>query len=159
MRVVLQVFVFCMHAHACVRSCVCACVPPTPRSPCSLNGVRRLYEVGFTEKAGNFQSDNFRRGGKGGDPVLAEAQDGNDVNNANFAIPPDGLSPRMVRRQGWAGAGRGARAPQPGALLSVLCVQAPCCDVGACNDGSMRHRALPWLDAHHRPRPCPSFFA
>ncbi len=29
----------------------------------------RLYELGFTEAAGNFQDDNFERGGHGSDPV------------------------------------------------------------------------------------------
>ena len=36
----------------------------------------KLYELGFTEAAGNFQSNNFGRGGLGGDPVLAEGQEG-----------------------------------------------------------------------------------
>src|SRR5262245_6575848 len=55
----------------------------------------RLYELGFTEAAGNFQGDNFGRGGVGNDPVLAQAQDFVGVNNANFAAPPDGISGRM----------------------------------------------------------------
>jgi len=62
----------------------------------------KLWELGFTEAAGNFQSTNFNRGGRGGDAVRADAQDGallNDpifhANNANFATPPDGLPPRM----------------------------------------------------------------
>ena len=55
----------------------------------------KLYELGFTEAAGNFQVDNFARGGLGGDPVLAEAQDGGGFDNANFATPPDGNSGRM----------------------------------------------------------------
>ncbi|KAK5672984.1 hypothetical protein QVD99_000461 [Batrachochytrium dendrobatidis] len=49
-----------------------------------------LYQYGFTEAAGNFQVNNFGRGGKGGDPVIANVQDGSGVNNANFATPPDG---------------------------------------------------------------------
>jgi uncharacterized repeat protein (TIGR01451 family) len=55
----------------------------------------RLYELGFTEAAGNFQVDNFGRGGVGNDPVQADAQDGESLNNANMATPPEGLSPRM----------------------------------------------------------------
>src|SRR5699024_9173988 len=35
----------------------------------------RLYLLGFTEAARNFQNDNFGRGGVGGDRVRAEAQD------------------------------------------------------------------------------------
>ncbi len=55
----------------------------------------RLYQVGFTETAGNFQADNFGRGGQGGDLVLAEAQDGSGSNNANFTPAPDGIPGRM----------------------------------------------------------------
>ncbi|MBC8096290.1 MAG: M36 family metallopeptidase, partial [Akkermansiaceae bacterium] len=55
----------------------------------------RLYELGFTESAGNFQSDNFGRGGFGSDAVQADAQDGGGFNNANFSTPPDGFAGRM----------------------------------------------------------------
>ncbi len=54
-----------------------------------------LYGLGFDEAAGNFQADNFGRGGFGGDAVLADAQDGSGLNNASFATPPDGSAPRM----------------------------------------------------------------
>ena len=54
-----------------------------------------LYHLGFTEAAGNFQQDNFGRGGKGSDFLLADAQDGSGTNNANFGTPADGASPRM----------------------------------------------------------------
>jgi hypothetical protein len=53
------------------------------------------YGLGFTESAGNFQVNNFGRGGVGNDSVRAEAQDGSGTNNANFATPPDGQRPRM----------------------------------------------------------------
>lgn len=53
------------------------------------------YGLGFDEAAGNFQTDNTDKGGKGGDAVRAEAQDGSTSNNANFATPPDGTAPRM----------------------------------------------------------------
>jgi len=53
------------------------------------------YRLGFTEAAGNFQTDNFGRGGVGNDSVRAEAQDGSGTNNANFSTPPDGQRPRM----------------------------------------------------------------
>jgi subtilisin-like proprotein convertase family protein len=55
----------------------------------------RLYQLGFTEAAGNFQTDNFGRGGAGGDPVLAEAQDASDTSNADFLTPADGSPGRM----------------------------------------------------------------
>jgi hypothetical protein len=54
-----------------------------------------MYDLGFTESARNFQMDNYGRGGLGGDPVLAEAQDGSGTDNANFFTPPDGQRPRM----------------------------------------------------------------
>lgn len=54
-----------------------------------------LYRNGFTESVGNFQEDNFGRGGAGSDSVNAEAQDGSGTNNANFATPGDGSNPRM----------------------------------------------------------------
>jgi extracellular elastinolytic metalloproteinase len=54
-----------------------------------------LYAAGFDEEAGNFQEDNFGRGGKDGDGVNAEAQDGAGMNNANFSTPVDGRRPRM----------------------------------------------------------------
>jgi extracellular elastinolytic metalloproteinase len=54
-----------------------------------------LYNAGFTAGAGNFQEDNAGLGGRDGDPVLAEAQDGSGTDNANFATPNDGRSGRM----------------------------------------------------------------
>jgi Zn-dependent metalloprotease len=53
------------------------------------------YGLGFTETAGNFQTNNYGRGGTGNDSVRAEAQDGSGTNNANFATPPEGQRPRM----------------------------------------------------------------
>ncbi len=55
----------------------------------------KLYALGFTESAGNFQTNNFGRGGSGNDPVQADAQDGSGTNNANMSTPGDGSSPRM----------------------------------------------------------------
>jgi PKD repeat protein len=54
-----------------------------------------MYQYGFTEAAGNFQVNNYGRGGSGNDAVRAEAQDGGGTNNANFATPVDGSAPRM----------------------------------------------------------------
>jgi extracellular elastinolytic metalloproteinase len=53
------------------------------------------YQYGFNEVSGNFQANNLSRGGLGNDYVLADGQDGSGTNNANFATPPDGSSPRM----------------------------------------------------------------
>ncbi|MDR2236143.1 MAG: T9SS-dependent M36 family metallopeptidase [Chryseobacterium sp.] len=44
-----------------------------------------FYRFGFTESARNFQTNNFDRGGIGGDAVNAEAFDGSDLGNANFS--------------------------------------------------------------------------
>ena len=54
-----------------------------------------LYRYGFDEASGNFQENNYGRGGSGSDSVNADAQDGSGTNNANFATPPDGSNPRM----------------------------------------------------------------
>ncbi len=55
----------------------------------------KLYALGFTEAAGNFQTNNFGRGGAGNDPVQADAQDGSGTDNANFSVPGDGAPGRM----------------------------------------------------------------
>jgi autotransporter-associated beta strand protein len=55
----------------------------------------RLYQLGFTEAAGNFQTTNFNRGGLGNDAIQADAQDGSGTDNANFSTPPDGSPGRM----------------------------------------------------------------
>lgn len=54
-----------------------------------------LYQYGFDEASGNFQQANFGAQGSPNDILLAEVQDGSGTCNANFATPPDGLSPRM----------------------------------------------------------------
>jgi extracellular elastinolytic metalloproteinase len=54
-----------------------------------------LYLLGFTEKAGNFETNNNGQGGTGSDMVILNAQDGSGTNNANFATPPDGQPGRM----------------------------------------------------------------
>ena len=53
------------------------------------------YGLGFTEAAGNFQTDNFGKGGTGNDAVLAEAQQASESNNASFAPTPEGIAPRI----------------------------------------------------------------
>lgn len=53
------------------------------------------YDAGFDEAAGNAQTDNFGRGGVGGDSIFAEAQDFTGSNNANMSTPADGQRPRM----------------------------------------------------------------
>ncbi|KAG8689399.1 Fungalysin/Thermolysin Extracellular metalloproteinase 5 [Ceratobasidium sp. 395] len=52
------------------------------------------YRYGFDELSGNFQQDNYGRGGRDSDGVIANAQDGSGYNNANFMTPPDGQNGR-----------------------------------------------------------------
>lgn len=58
-----------------------------------------MYQYGFDEQSGNFQANNYGRGGTAGDYVRAEAADGDDINNANFSTPIEtatsGGTPRM----------------------------------------------------------------
>ncbi|KAG0286115.1 Fungalysin/Thermolysin Extracellular metalloproteinase 5 [Linnemannia gamsii] len=54
-----------------------------------------FHHYGFDEEAGNFQENNFGKGGLGNDAVIANAQDGSGYNNANFATPPDGQRGQM----------------------------------------------------------------
>ncbi|KAI8994388.1 Fungalysin metallopeptidase-domain-containing protein [Gaertneriomyces semiglobifer] len=54
-----------------------------------------FYNYGFTEKAGNFQTNNFGKGGQGGDAVSVSVQDPEGTNNAYFGSPPDGEQPEM----------------------------------------------------------------
>ena len=54
-----------------------------------------FYHYGFDEQSGNFQLNNYGNGGNQGDYVIAEAQDGSGLNNANFATGSDGVSGRM----------------------------------------------------------------
>jgi hypothetical protein len=59
-----------------------------------IHDIFHLY--GFDEPSGNFQVNNYGRGGVGGDDVRCEAQDGSGHNNANFSTPAvDGGRPRM----------------------------------------------------------------
>jgi extracellular elastinolytic metalloproteinase len=59
-----------------------------------------FYHAGFDEPSGNFQDNNFNRGGKDQDGVIAHAQDGTYMNNADFSTPPDGRRGRM-RMYNW----------------------------------------------------------
>jgi extracellular elastinolytic metalloproteinase len=53
------------------------------------------FRYGFNEEAGNFQASNYSGRGRGGDEVMAEAQDGSGVLNANFSTPAEGMPGRM----------------------------------------------------------------
>lgn len=59
-----------------------------------------MYQYGFDEVAGNFQFNNYGRGGAQNDGVIADALDGSmatppSTDNANFSTPVDGGSGRM----------------------------------------------------------------
>ncbi|KAJ1340453.1 hypothetical protein BSLG_010781 [Batrachochytrium salamandrivorans] len=49
-----------------------------------------FYAYGFTEPAGNFQQNNFNKGGIGGDPVIINVQSSKRKNYAHFDTPFDG---------------------------------------------------------------------
>ncbi len=49
-----------------------------------------FYDLGFREADGNFQQNNFGRGGEGGDRVEVHVQDGNTYRDAFFIPGPDG---------------------------------------------------------------------
>ena len=73
------------------------------------------YDSGFDEAAGNAQTDNFGRGGFGGDPLHAQAQDAALVplrDNANMSTPADGMPPRMQMYL-WSGESTQTMSVQP----------------------------------------------
>ncbi|KAH9254983.1 hypothetical protein BASA81_006928 [Batrachochytrium salamandrivorans] len=50
------------------------------------------YQYGFTESAGNFQTNNSGKGGEGGDAITINVLNSSDTGNADFTTPPDGQS-------------------------------------------------------------------
>lgn len=56
-----------------------------------------FYSYGLDIRTGGFQDNHYARVNAAGvgDPVFAEGLDGGGLDNANFATPPDGTSPRM----------------------------------------------------------------
>lgn len=57
------------------------------------------YHYGFTEAAGNFQQNNYGKGGVGNDHVYAFGQTGETMgymNNAMFGTPAEGGNPYMI---------------------------------------------------------------
>jgi hypothetical protein len=60
------------------------------------------YQYGFNEAAGNFQYNNFNKGGEAYDDVIAEGIDNVKFarNNANFGAPPDGY-PGVMQLYAW----------------------------------------------------------
>ena len=53
------------------------------------------YQYGFDEASGNFQFNNYNKGGLANDYLLADGFDGSGFNNANIGVPPDGSRPTM----------------------------------------------------------------
>ena len=53
-----------------------------------------FYDLGFDESAGNFQADNFGRGGAAGDPLRVNAR-APGRNNATYTHAADGASPTI----------------------------------------------------------------
>lgn len=77
------------------------------------------YDAGFREIDGNAQSDNYGRGGVGGDSLQAQAQDNSGVNNANMTTPADGGRPRMRMYVYTGNGGAIATVTPPGSNLQV----------------------------------------
>ncbi len=77
------------------------------------------YQYGFDEVSGNFQENNYDKGGEEGDFVFIDALDGSGFNNANFIPPPDGQNGRMQMFI-WTGEGGSRRLLEvfnPGAVI------------------------------------------
>ena len=53
------------------------------------------FHYGFTEKAGNFQSENYTNLGEDDDPMVVDIQDNQFVNTSFALIPPDGQIGRI----------------------------------------------------------------
>ncbi|MQA26568.1 MAG: tryptophan--tRNA ligase [Micromonosporaceae bacterium] len=84
--------------------------PDEPKDPDAYwNNVTHdvTYRYGFDEAAGNFQTNNYGRGGTAGDYVRAQAASGGGTNNAVFSTPVEtpasGGAPRMINLL-WPGA-------------------------------------------------------
>ncbi len=71
------------------------------------------YLFGFDEVSGNFQENNYGKGGIGSDYVNADGLDGSGTNNANFATGPDGENPRMQMFLWGAGGGAVMKITEP----------------------------------------------
>ncbi len=74
------------------------------------------YEYGFDESSGNFQATNYTNDGQDGDFVIADAQDGGGINNANFFTPDDGNNPRMQMYEWGSSANTQFQVTGPGAI-------------------------------------------
>lgn len=74
--------------------------PPNWREAAVLNAFYlaniihdRMYDLGFTPAAGNFQVNNYGQGGLGNDPIRVSVHDDFFFNNASFGTPADDSSP------------------------------------------------------------------
>lgn len=78
------------------------------------------YRFGFDEASGNYQVNNYGRGGEEGDPVFAEAQDGSGIDNANFSPGPDGFPGRMQMYKWTRQGGNLLTINGPGAVIGTF---------------------------------------
>ena len=77
-----------------------------------------FYPFGFDEQGGNYQVNNYGRGGFGKDHVNAEALDGSGTDNANFDPTPDGFQGRMQMYTWNRGGGRVVTVNAPEAVAN-----------------------------------------
>ena len=54
------------------------------------------FHYGFTERAGNFQQENYSNLGRNDDPMVVDIQDSTSVNTSSALIPPDGQPGRVT---------------------------------------------------------------
>ena len=83
-----------------------------------------LHRYGFDEASGNFQANNYGRGGTGGDYVRAEAADGSSTNNAMFGTPSNDGGRRGCRCTCGRATSSARRTPSPSTawhLRRVVC--------------------------------------
>ena len=85
------------------------------------------YYYGLDEEAGNFQTNNFGRGGNDNDEVQANGLDGEDVGNANFSLTRDGSKAFLQMYKWGGGAGNSfLRIDEPATLSGRI-------ETGGCN--------------------------
>lgn len=78
-----------------------------------------FYNFGFDEEAGNFQFNNYGRGGLGNDDVYAQAQDGSGLNNANFSTPADGTGHGRMQMYVWDLNGKIVNVNSPAGIIGL----------------------------------------
>ncbi|MBK6931899.1 MAG: M36 family metallopeptidase [Saprospirales bacterium] len=86
---------------------------------CANNMVHDIaYRFGFDEQAGNFQDNNYGRGGQDNDFVYAQAIDGEGQDDASFMTVSDG-GPGIMHMYRWGQRGGIVKVNAPNAILGA----------------------------------------